>query len=108
MRKLLEKDIQRGILEYLAYSRKGFFWRNNSGAFGGEHKGKRWFVKAGLKGSADILGLVPPQGQFVAIEVKRPGEKQTDAQREFQQTVEARGGVYILAYSVEDVRERGL
>ncbi len=105
---ILEKEIQKGILKYLSYNKNCLVWRNNTGGFGGEYKGKKWFVRAGLKGSADIFVIVGPQGKFVAIEVKRPGSKQTDDQKKFQADVEALGGTYILARGVDDVIARGL
>jgi hypothetical protein len=40
------------------------------------------------------------------IEVKRPGSKQSDAQREFQVRLEAAGGVYVLAMSIDDVEKQ--
>ena len=54
------------------------------------------------KGTSDIIASYA--GRFVAIEVKRLGAKQTADQATFQKNVEASGGVYILAYSVNDVR----
>ena len=99
-----EKDIQKGILEYLSY-RKGFFWRNNSGGF---RDIKNHFYRFGLKGSPDILGIIPPDGRLVAIEVKSATGQMTDDQRWFQEQVEKHGGVYVLARSVQDVIERNL
>jgi len=56
---------------------------------------------------ADLLVCL--DGRFVAIEVKRPGGKVTDGQREFLRKVTAAGGIAFVAYSVEDVvRELGL
>jgi hypothetical protein len=37
------------------------------------------------------------------IEVKAPRGKQSDHQKEFQKQLEAAGGRYVLAYSLEDV-----
>ena len=99
-----EKDIQKGILEYLSY-RKGFFWRNNSGGF---RDIKNHFYRFGLKGSPDILGIIPPDGRLVAIEVKSATGQMTDDQRWFQEQVEKHGGVFILARGVTDLQERGL
>jgi len=42
-------------------------------------------------------------GQYVGIEVKGPKGKQSAHQKEFQKKLEAAGGKYILAYSLEDV-----
>lgn len=74
-------------------------WRNNTGAFGTEDR----FVRFGLEGSADFLGILGPSGRFLAIECKSPSGRQTDQQKAFQAMVERFGGVYILARSTDDV-----
>ncbi len=117
--KASEKEIQDSILEYLKM-RGVFCWRQNTGGMAGEHKGKKWFVRFGYPGVADIIGILPQKclltphddivscgriaGTFLAIEVKRPGAKQADSQIEFQRQVETHGGIYILATSVDEVR----
>ena len=95
-----ESEIQKQILDYLTLKRV-FHYRNNSGAMQGEHKGKKWFMRFGALGSPDIIAVVG--GQFIGIEVKAPKGKQSDHQKEFQKNLEAAGGRYILAYSLEDV-----
>jgi hypothetical protein len=42
-------------------------------------------------------------GQYVGIEVKAPKGKQSEHQKEFQEALEAAGGRYVLAYSLDDV-----
>lgn len=113
---LKEREIQKLILDYLQ-ARGIFAWRNNTGAFAGEHNGKKRFVRFGFPGVADILGIIRTEaevgsgihrntfGRFLSIEVKRPGGKQTDDQKAFQEAVERNGGIYILASSLEDVME---
>jgi VRR-NUC domain len=95
-----ESDIQRQILDYLRLKRI-FHFRNNSGAFAGEYKGKQRFFRFGAAGSPDIICVIA--GQFVGIEVKAPKGRMSDHQKEFQEKLEAAGGKYILAYSLEDV-----
>jgi len=98
----LEADIQKRILAFLR--REGVFhWRQNVGGF--QDRTGRW-VSFGVLGLADIIGIEPGTGRFLAIEVKRRGEGQTARQRRFQERVEAAGGLYILARSVDDVREK--
>lgn len=106
--KILEKQIQRSILDYLML--KGHYvWRNNTGTMKGDHKGKRWFMRFGLKGSSDILGVrKDANGQFLAIEVKRPGNRITEDQATFICAVQELGGMAFVAYSLEDVIKRGL
>jgi hypothetical protein len=108
-----ESDIQRTILDGLA-AMHIWHMRCNSGGMYGSHKGKRWAVRFGRKGMADILaikkGAYPAHGSGLVlllnpiwIEVKRPGEKQTEAQIDFQHEVQQEGHRYILAHSWEEV-----
>jgi hypothetical protein len=53
-------------------------------------------------GHADISGLMY-DGIAVYIEVKRPGQKQRPDQITFENVVKKKNGIYILAYSVNDV-----
>ena len=92
----------RQILDYLAL--KGIFhYRQNSGAFVFPEHGnaKRKFIRVGALGAPDIICVI--KGQYVGIEVKAPKGKQSDHQKAFQQALEAAGGRYVLAYSLEDV-----
>ena len=101
---LKESDIQKQILEYLTY-RPGKYWRINAGAFAGEYKGKKRFVRFGATGMSDILGL--RDGQFIAIEVKNEKGKMSEGQEAFKVNVMDNGGRYILARSLDDVIREG-
>lgn len=90
-----ETQIVSSILEAANYY--GFFWRNNTGALPINTSGRTRFIRFGMRGSADIIGLV--QGRFVAIEVKTKTGKQSEHQREFQMRVEKSGGIYALVRS---------
>lgn len=74
-------------------------WRNNTGALGTADR----FVKFGLEGSADFLGILGPSGRFIAIECKSSSGRQTEQQRAFQAMVERFGGLYILARSIDQI-----
>jgi hypothetical protein len=77
-------------------------WRNNTGAgrtFSGD--AIRW----GLKGSADILGLIAPQGRFLAVEVKTPDGRQSSEQVSFQRMIEKHGGIYLLVRSADEAEQ---
>jgi hypothetical protein len=78
-----------------------FSWRNNSGAV---QIGER-FLRYGLKGSADILGVLP-SGRFLAIECKAPGGVQSPNQKWFQQKIEINGGVYLLVESAAELADK--
>lgn len=86
-------------------SRPGFrLFRNNVGS-AKVYRGPNLpmgFITFGLcPGSSDLVGMMPG-GRFLAIEVKRPGEKQTEEQLTFERVVRECGGLYILATSVEE------
>lgn len=92
-----ESETQKAIIAWLTIKRV-FHWRNNTGATKTERGG---FLRYGFPGSPDIICVI--RGQFVGIEVKAKGEKQNENQVNFQKALEKAGGVYILAYSLDDV-----
>lgn len=97
-----EGKVQKAILEALRFAPFCFLWRNNTG--GGRVEGRQ-FMRWGLVGSADIIGLVQMQngiGRFVALEVKRDDrEKPTPEQQQFAAFIRNRGGFYAVVWSVE-------
>lgn len=93
-------------MQYLAWDRSVFAWRQNVGAATFEQVNKagakkKYFVQFGHPGIADIIGIY--KGRFLAIEAKVGKNDQSPAQREFERSVKAAGGIYILAYSLDDV-----
>lgn len=77
-----------------------FAWRNNTGcAWVGDRP-----LRYGLPGSADILGLLP-NGRFLAVECKSAKGKQSSLQKTFEENITRNNGVYVLAYSAEDLEE---
>ena len=74
-------------------------WRLNSGLFF-TPDGRA--VRAGVKGCADITGLITGSGRRLEIEVKPPGMRQTQEQRDFQAMIEQFGGLYLVAHSAEE------
>lgn len=58
------------------------------------------------KGIPDIIACI--NGHFVGIEVKDKGKKstQTEEQKIHQRNIEKAGGLYILAESLEEVKEK--
>lgn len=101
--KVSEKDVVKGILSYLEYIGV-YAWRNNTGAIVSSYEGKKRFFKYGLKGSADIIGILP-DGRFLAIECKANKNKLSVAQNQFLKNIKSNGGVAICAYSLDDVIE---
>jgi len=58
-----------------------------------------WIPGTGTNGTADISATI--QGRSVKIEVKIGHDRQSDAQRRYQQQVEKAGGLYIIAKTFE-------
>lgn len=85
--------------------------------------GRDRLVRFGIAGGSDIIGWVREQqmavvtrlgerptfpafvARFLALEVKRPGEKLSPAQATFLDLVRAAGGIGERVESVEQVRE---
>ena len=88
-----ESNLVSTILEWLKLH-KFFAFRNNNIAVRG-----RTF--RGLKGISDIIVIL--QNLTCWIEVKSQKGKQSEDQKKFQENVEKRGHIYILARSLEDV-----
>ncbi len=74
-------------------------WKNATGAV---KLGDR-FLRYGLKGSPDIIGI-QDGGRFIGIEVKTGQARQTPEQKLFEAMLFRRRGLYILARSVDDVK----
>ena len=92
-----EREIQTDVL--LALQGRwpcGLFYRRNVGAV--VIKGQ--MVRFGRPGQADVAGMI--EGRAIEVEVKRPGEYQNKAQRNWQEAVERAGGIYVVARSVQD------
>lgn len=77
-----------------------YVWRNNTGAW--KPEGSKRPLYYGKKGSGDILGITPT-GRFICVECKSGKNKQQESQLEFQRNIEQKNGLYILAYSIDDL-----
>ena len=77
-----------------------YVWRQNTGAF--KPEGTNRFIRFGLKGCADIIGLTS-SGKFLAVECKFRKGKQSDHQKTFQQHIEAHNGMYFLVRGIDDL-----
>ena len=74
-------------------------WKHPTGEAPGLRGG---WVQFGLRGSGDIIAVLPPDGRFLSVEVKTGSGRQTGPQRNFQRAVERVGGRYVVARSVKD------
>ena len=100
-----ESDIQRLILDYLK-AKKILAFRMNTGAASGTYKGKRWFMRFGSPGMADILCFLPPNHfcHVLWIEVKREGGKLSPDQKAFRDLVQEKGHYYLEANRLDAVK----
>lgn len=95
-----EKQILNAILREFGTHRGMRLWRQNTGVA----RFDRRTVAFGIPGQADLTGILPG-GIRLEIEAKGPNGRQTEDQRNFAHMIERFGGIYVLARSVQDVRE---
>lgn len=74
-------------------------WRNNTGALKDQH-GR--LVRYGLKGSADIIGILPDD-RFLSVECKREGGKVRPEQKQFQDMINSNNGVAVIVHSCDEL-----
>ena len=97
---MTERQIQDAIRLELGRERDLVLWRNNIGV--AIQDGRRIAYGVGGPGGSDLLGIF--RGHAVAVEIKTPTGKLSEAQKQFAALVEAKGGTYVVLRSVEDAR----
>lgn len=103
MTKTTHADLVGAILAWLQLTHPtGLFYKTNTGAFAGEHNGRKRFIRFGTPGLADITGILPG-GRAIYVECKVGRDTQSTKQMVFQGCVMSAGGRYVLARSIEDV-----
>jgi hypothetical protein len=93
-----ESAILRSVLQRLGSRPDVRLFRANVGAgrtFAGDA------IKWGVKGQADLNGWIMG-GRRLEVEVKRPGEKQTQEQKNWQAVCERFGVLYLLVHSADE------
>ncbi len=86
-RKILEKEITKGIRDYLKL--RGI-WHY-----------KQWQGLGSLHGISDIIGIL--NGRYLAVEVKGLGKVPSEKQQTFLDRVKDEGGIAIVVHSVEEL-----
>ena len=96
-----ESEIQRQCLEYLLLH-PAVAWAkvNTTGVFKGRG-GSR--IRIGIPGESDIIGQLK-DGRVIAIEVKQPGEKPSQAQEDFLKMVYLNNGVSNWVTTLEELQ----
>lgn len=98
---MIELDVQSLILIYLTSLPKSHFYRVNTGVFPDSDGVRR--IRTCPKGTPDIKGTL--NGRSVVVEAKRSkGGKHAEDQKNWQRNHERAGGLYILANSVDAVK----
>lgn len=87
---MIEKDLTNKILKYLKEIPDCFCWKEHGGMYG-------------TSGIPDIICCY--KGRFIGIEVKRPEGKVSKLQEITLRKIVTSGGITIIAYSTDDVRE---
>jgi hypothetical protein len=108
-----ETNIERNIM--LALSQDGLLiWKQVVGRF--RHMYSSGYIDVGINGMADTGSIMPititqemvgrTVGLAIQLEVKtfEPGSRQSKEQKTWQQAVENRGGIYLIARSPEEAR----
>jgi hypothetical protein len=99
-----EQDLVNAILDFLRVNGAWAIRVNSGGKQVENEKGQRHFIRMAPAGTPDILACWPG-GLFMGIEVKLPGNTATPIQQATLQIIRDAGGLAVVAYSVEDVRE---
>lgn len=95
----LEKTIQTAIIAFLRTIRRSYWVRYNGGAM---KKGNAFIRFTSQRGHPDIGGTI--DGYTVMIEVKRPGEVPTPAQKMAHADWRRGGAVVIVADGIDAIR----
>jgi len=104
-----ERDVLASVLSLLK-ARGIFALRMNVGGVRATYHGKERYVRFGVPGMADVLALARAIdathfSRAIWVECKAEGGKQSQAQREFQATVEAEGHQYIVVHSASELND---
>lgn len=90
------------VLAWLASTPGVMAWRSNTGA-ARDKRGR--LVRFGAVGAADITGVLRG-GRRLEIEIKSASGRVTDEQAAFGERINAMGGLYFVAWRLDEVVER--
>jgi hypothetical protein len=98
-----ETQLQAAVIEHVKLrARKGVLWFHVPN---GEHrtkatgaKLKRMGVRAGV---ADLVFILPPNGEACFLELKADGGRPSDSQLQFATDCESAGAAYAIAWDLE-------
>lgn len=96
-----ERDIQKAIMDYLEIKKYKVIKFSSVGIW---NRKTEHYIPQRQRGVSDLI-CCSPEGRFVAIEVKMKPNKPTDEQLEFIQSINLRGGIGLIVYSIDEIME---
>jgi len=99
-----ESAVLHACLDYLRLQGH-FVFRVNCGAFKLDHGG--YFRGTDIPGVSDIIGITK-DGRALAVECKSVHGKLSEHQKAFGMNYKIRGGVFVVAKNIDDLKEAGL
>lgn len=99
-----ESLVVNAIIRWAHFRKDIFIYRQNTGGY---YTPDGTYIAYGYPGSTDLIGLLAG-GRLIGIECKSTKEdgshgNQGPKQEAFQRRIEGLGGLYVLAYAIEDV-----
>lgn len=103
--KATEAQIEYAILDYLVRIKHIFAWKQpTSGFFDTKHRRFRKQASPfAINGVPDIIAVI--YGRFIGFEVKRRGNKQTEAQKLFESRLRASQGLYYILHDLLELED---
>ena len=97
-----ERDVQKAIVDTFRMKYRVALVHVDAGAAGmrsgmAAHQGGYSTIPAGFP---DLVGVVPPQGRAIYIEVKAPGNQPTELQTRYLELLRGKGALAFWADSV--------
>lgn len=99
-----ESVVEGEILDWLAASGTGFYWKNTSGGFYDGKRIRKHTSPFAINGTSDILG-VTNSGRFVALEVKNERGRPSPEQIVFIKRVQSCGALAAIVRSVDQTAQ---
>jgi mRNA-degrading endonuclease RelE of RelBE toxin-antitoxin system len=101
MHDITEQDIQKQVKDYLSVLGWYVIKNNTVGIY---RQDTKRYIPSTSKGLADLTAI--KNGRVIMIEIKRKGNRQSPAQKEFEGKWRLKGGTYWLIYNIDELIEK--